>query len=162
MVGEVTISIASDSFPIGKSMDDFKIPHIFNTEHSREDLQEYLGDFLSDIGGVISIRLYPFKEKAGIYLYLHNGQYTIKMDQGFSLELPFSVIDKWDVPRFGNYIFDMWNAYVMAFVDDDIKLIVHERDFDGKPRFMLEEEDDEEDVNVLFRSMPWIVPEEDE
>lgn len=119
MKGEVSIRIATDSFPIGKPMDGFKLPHIFNTEHSREDLQEYLGDFLSDIGGDLAIRLYPFKEKADIYLYLHDGKYTIKMDQGFSLDLPFSVIDKWDVQHFGTYIFNMWNSYVMAFVDDD-------------------------------------------
>lgn len=118
MKGEVSIRIATDSFPIGKPMDGFKLPHIFNTEHSREDLQEYLGDFLSDIGGDLAIRLYPFKDRMTVYLTMIEGDYKIKTDQGFSFDLPFSVIDKWDVPRFGNYIFGMWNAYVMAFVDD--------------------------------------------
>ena len=117
MKGEVSIRIAADSFPVGKSMIDFKIPHIFDTEHSREDLQEYLGDFLSDIGGDLSIRLYPFKDRMTVYLTMIE-DYTIKMDQGFTFDLPFSIVDKWDVPRFGNYIFDMWNAYTMAFVDD--------------------------------------------
>ena len=119
MKGEVSIRIAADSFPVGTHMKDFKIPHIFDTEHSREDLQEYLGDFLSDIGGDLSIRLYPFKERMTVYLTMIDGDYTIKMNQGFSFDLPFSVIDDWEVPRFGDYIFNMWNAYVMAFVDDD-------------------------------------------
>ena len=140
MVGEVTIRIAADSFPIGKSMEDFELPHIFNSEKAREDLQEYLGDFLSDIGGDLSIRLYPFKNRMTVYLTMIEGDYKIKMDHGFSFDLPFSVIDKWDVPHFRNYIFGMWNAYVMALVDDDLELIVHKRDFEGKPRFMLEEE----------------------
>ena len=118
MKGKVTIRIAADSFPIGKSMGDFKIPHIFNSEKAREDLQEYLGDFLFDIGGDISIRLYPFKDRMTVYLTMIE-DHTIKMDRGFTLDLPFSVIDKWDVPHFGNYIFGMWNAYAMAFVDDD-------------------------------------------
>lgn len=119
MKGEVSIRIAADSFPVGKSMDDLKIPHIFNSEKAREDLQEYLGDFLSDIGGDLSIRLYPFKDRMTVYLTMIKGDYMVDLDRGFSFDLPFSVIDKWDVPRFGNYIFDMWNAYVMAFADDD-------------------------------------------
>lgn len=158
MKGEVTIRIAADSFPIGKSMDDFQIPHIFNSEKAREDLQEYLGDFLSDIGGDLSIRLYPFNDRMTVYLTMLDGDYRIKMDQGFSFDLPFNVIDKWDVPRFGNYIFGMWNAYIMAFVDDNKPT----RPWPYFGEYIIPEEEDKKDDPVIFRSDPWIVPEEEE
>lgn len=153
MKGEVSVRIAADSFPIGKSMEGFKIPHIFNSEKAREDLQEYLGDFLSDIGGDLSIRLYPFNDRMTVYLTMIDGDYKIKMDQGFTLDLPFSVIDDWDVPHFGNYIFGMWNAYVMAFVDDDDGTTPWP--YEGEYIIPEEEDDEKEDTNVLFRSAPW-------
>lgn len=160
---KVSVSMATDYISLDNfnDMANFRIPNIVCNDKAVKDLQEYLGDFLDDIKANLNIRIHPTRDYISVYMTMCDGP-DVYMDKGFSFQLPMGVIDKWDVPHFGNYIFEMWNAYVMAFVDEDIELIVQTRDFEGKPRFIFEEEDDEEDVNVLFRSMPWIVPEEEE
>lgn len=155
---KVSVSMATDYISLDNfnDMANFRIPSIVSTDKAVKDLQEYLGDFLDDIKANLNIRIHPTRDYISVFLTMCDGP-DVYMDKGFSFQLPMGVIDKWDVPRFGNYIFGMWNAYMMAFVGVD--KVTEPWPYDGK-YFIPEEE--EEDVNVLFRSMPWIVPEEDE
>lgn len=155
---KVSVSMATDYISLDNfnDMANFRIPNIVCNDKAVKDLQEYLGDFLDDIKANLNIRIHPTRDYISVFLTMCDGP-DVYMDKGFSFQLPMGVIDKWDIPRFGNYIFGMWNAYVMAFVDEDKPT----RPWPYFGEYIIPEEE-EEDVNVLFRSMPWIVPEEDE
>lgn len=154
---KVSVSMATDYISLNNfdDMANFRIPSIVKNDKAVKDLQEYLGDFLDDIKANLNIRIHPTRDYISVYLTMCDGP-DVYMDKGFSFQLPMGVIDKWEVPQFGDYIFEMWNAYVMAFVDDDKPT----KPWPYNGEYIIPEE--EEDTNALFRSGIWIVPEEED
>ena len=127
----VSVSIAADTLPIAEvnDMANIKLPDIFSTPKAVKDLQEYLGDFLDDVKSNLNIRLHPYRDYAAVHLNMYIGGSYPMEDRGFSFYLPFSILYEWDVPHFGDFVFSMWNAYVMALIDkDDLTTVVELRD----------------------------------
>ncbi len=114
------ITFGSDGRPV-KNRDAFKayvrnLVAIYEEEipsiiEELPDLEEYCDDFLKTINADLYICVRNYNKTILVSLFKRD-EYNMITEGGFSATLLYDDIASASIPKLGDYIFEMWNAYI--------------------------------------------------